>query len=246
MKRTDDVTLYLVRHGQSEANLDKAINVRVADHAIKLSPEGENQASAAGRALNRMFENIEPTEIVRFYHSPYLRAVQTAELALSNICCDRINGGQGIALEESIFLRELEFGLFDGVEDHELPNRFPVEHALYEKQKSFGGEFYARMPLGESRCDVATRVHHFFGTLQRDIERHGVRHVGIFSHGVTLRQLTMMWCKLRVSWVERQPNPPNCSILLIRGTTLGDYAFPGFPHAPRAPAQEKREDGHVD
>ena len=28
--------------------------------------------------------------------------------------------------------------------------------------------------------------------------------------------------------------------------TLGDYEFAGFEHAAKAPAQEKREDGHVD
>ena len=36
---------------------------------------------------------------------------------------------------ESIYLRELEFGLFDGIADEELSVLFPVEYAHYTKLK---------------------------------------------------------------------------------------------------------------
>ena len=49
------------------------------------------------------------------------------------------------------------------------------------------------MPLGESRFDVAIRVHEAFGTFHRDAERNGVRNIIIICHGVTLRAFVMMW-----------------------------------------------------
>ena len=42
------IRIYLVRHGQSEANLDKTVNARLPDHRVELSPEGHRQALYAG------------------------------------------------------------------------------------------------------------------------------------------------------------------------------------------------------
>ena len=250
MPKSDGVTLYLVRHGQSEANLDKAVNARKADHAIELSAEGMKQAVAAGDWLKEALADVPDGDGVRVYRSPYVRTVRTDEIIRSRLDMGWLRERHGFEDEESIFLRELEFGLFDGVADEELATRFPLEYAQYEKAKRFDGEFYAQMPLGESRCRVAERVHSFFGTLHRDIERHRVRHAIVVSHGVTLRQFAMMWCKLGVAWVERERNPPNCSIRVIRGNLLcdrfpGGYGFAGFPHAAASAKQEKREEGKV-
>ena len=250
VKQFAGVTIYLIRHGESEANLDKSINARIADHAIALSAEGHRQAAdGAGRALAAMLADVPAGDGIQMYHSPYLRTEQTADAIKSALPLHVLREHHGFVDEESIFLRELEFGLFDGVPDEDLPSRFPLEHAQYEKAKRFEGEFYAQMPLGESRCRVAERVHSFFGTLHRDIERHGVRHAIIVSHGVTLRQFAMMWCKLGVRWVEREKNPANCSIRIIRGTQIdpadNGYAFKGFPPHHTPPGQTRGRRGGV-
>ena len=39
------IRIFLVRHGQSEANLDKTINARLPDHRIQLSLAGREQAA---------------------------------------------------------------------------------------------------------------------------------------------------------------------------------------------------------
>ena len=65
----------LIRHGESEANLDKSIFERVPDHAIPLTQHGRDQSAAAGLRLRELFEN----EPVRVYVSPYLRTLQTLE-----------------------------------------------------------------------------------------------------------------------------------------------------------------------
>jgi broad specificity phosphatase PhoE len=84
------------------------------------------------------------------------------------------------------------------------------------------------MPLGESRFDVATRVHQAFGTFQRDAEKHGIVNIIVVCHGVTLRAFVMMWCHLTPEWFEAEPNPKNCAIRLIDGSEDKGYIFPGF------------------
>jgi Histidine phosphatase superfamily (branch 1) len=52
------------------------------------------------------------------------------------------------------------------------------------------GEFFARPPLGESRCNVADRVKGVFATILRDASNNRVNPITDFivvSHGVTIR-----------------------------------------------------------
>ena len=49
------MNILLVRHGESQANLDKTLNARIADHAIELTPDGVEQAKRAGEVLARWF-----------------------------------------------------------------------------------------------------------------------------------------------------------------------------------------------
>jgi hypothetical protein len=60
------------------------------------------------------------------------------------------------------------FGLFDGIADEDLPKIFPLEYEHYDNHKRFEGEFFAPMPLGESRCNVADWIKGVFGMILRD------------------------------------------------------------------------------
>lgn len=238
--------IYLVRHGESAANLNKALNMSLADHTIPLSDAGQRQAVAAGEFLRGQLlldsNRMDRTPNVAMYVSPYLRTRQTAEGLLHSLQ-DMVS-----SCHESIHLREQEFGLFDGVPDEDLPLEYPREHAHYQKHVDQGGKFYARMPMGESRCDVAQRVHQFFGTLHRDHDRHGVDIAVIVSHGVTTRCFTMMWANHPVEWMEAEPNPGNCSIRKLSNAKDFGLVFAGFKppkgDKPEA-AQARREDGVI-
>jgi phosphohistidine phosphatase SixA len=70
------IRIFLVRHGQSEANLDKTVNLCLPDHQIALSPQGREQAEAAGRFLA---QTLARDSRVRILCSPYMRARQTSE-----------------------------------------------------------------------------------------------------------------------------------------------------------------------
>ena len=98
------IRIYLVRHGESEANLDKTVNARLPDHQVALSPDGHRQADDVGRFLAK---SLAPARRLRILCSPYVRARQTSEgiekaLAAAAIAFDK---------REAIELRELQFGL---------------------------------------------------------------------------------------------------------------------------------------
>ena len=66
--------IILIRHGQSEANVDITIHRTVPDHEINLTELGVQQATQAGQKL---LELLKPDDNVHFYISPYSRARQT-------------------------------------------------------------------------------------------------------------------------------------------------------------------------
>lgn len=233
-----------MRHGQSEANLDMAANARLPDHSIELSLEGHRQAEVAAQFLLR---SLHGSTHVRILCSPYMRTRQTSAAIQKALTEEGIRFDTREALE----LRELEFGLFDGVPDSDLGELFPREYAHYQKHKQFEGEFFAQMPLGESRCAVAARVKQIFGTILRDASPERADPITDFivvSHGVTIRCFRLQWMHYPWEWYEAQHNPRNCSIQLIEGHASGGYTdellFPGF-EAPQPSQQTRREEGVV-
>ena len=83
------------------------------------------------------------------------------------------------------------------------------------------------MPLGESRFDVANRVHESFGTFHRDNERHNIDTLIVVCHGVTLRAFVMQWLHLTPEWFDDEPNPGNCDIRLIKDGKDEGYIYRG-------------------
>jgi broad specificity phosphatase PhoE len=155
-----------VRLGESEANLDNSVNARLPDHKIALSEQGRAQAAAVGEFLAKTLDGSMRTRILC---SPYLRARETSA-----------------AIEQALAAAAVKF----------LPKLFPREYEHYEKHKRFEGEFFAPMPLGESRCNVADRVKGVFGTILRDASSDRsdpITDFIIVSHGVTIRCFRMQW-----------------------------------------------------
>lgn len=218
------VRILLVRHGESLGNVDPLIHATTADHAVPLSPTGVDQAREAGRAIAAYYarELGDDRPHIRLWVSPYKRTRQTADAIAETAgpwISDRV---------EHILLCEQQFGLFDGVPEHDLPARFPAEFGYYDMQCRFGGKFWARMPQGESRFDVAKRIHQAFGSFHRDAIEHGIHELVVICDGVTLRAFVMMWCHLSPEWFEAEPNPANCAIRIVDGGADLGYVFPGF------------------
>lgn len=213
-----------MRHGESLGNVDPTVHATTADHAVPLSTRGHDQAREAGKHIARYYEtNATDERHVRLWLSPYRRTRETADALVETAgrwITDRV---------EHILLCEQQFGLFDGLTDAQMLERFPQEKTYFDLQCRFGGKFWARMPQGESRFDVAQRIHQAFGTFQRDAVQHGIRDIVVICHGVTLRAFVMMWCHLSPEWFEAEPNPANCAVRLIDHGSDRGYLFPGFP-----------------
>ena len=191
----------------------------MADHAIALSARGRKQAEAAAGHVNGLLKSDSVTAL---WSSPYRRARETAGLIAAGVA------GQIHHRMESVLLCEQQFGLFSGVPDAELPTLFPAEYAHYQKYSQFAGRFWARPPLGESRFDVALRVHQCFAGLIRHATDNNVDQLVVVSHGVTVRAFVMMWCHLSPEWFEAESNPRNCAIRLIEDGEDRGYPFDGF------------------
>lgn len=219
-----NVRIVLVRHGESLGNVDPSVHATTADHAVPLSDRGHDQAREAGRAVAKFYQGLglDSSQHIRLWCSPYVRTRQTAD-ALTETAAPWITDRR-----EHVLLCEQQFGLFDGVSDKDMPVKFPNEFSYYDMLCRFGGKFWARMPQGESRFDVAKRVHQAFGTFHRDAEDHGIHDLVVICHGVTLRAFVMMWCHLSPEWFEAEKNPNNCAVRLIDAGEDRGYLFEGF------------------
>lgn len=217
-------TIYLVRHGQSEGNVDLKAYAH-GDHAVPLTGLGRQQARAAGEAILASIRENHP-RLVRpmgalerhamIWTSPYKRCRETAAEIAAVLGCQ---------VRESILLREQEYGLCEGLTDEEVEARFPAFVDRQRRLKASQGKMYVRYPDGESRADVAQRVHQFFGSVHRD----DYDPVIVSTHGVTIRAFRMMWHHKTVEWFDEEPNPANCEVRLIDGCDDGGVVW--FPDA---------------
>ena len=188
--------IILVRHGESEANIDKSIHGLKPDYTAELTPAGIAQADSVGAHLKLLLAS----ESIFFYVSPYWRTRMTFEQIVKHFDTDRIK------LREEPRLREQEWGHI---------RRFE-ETSVIEKERDGFGTFYFRLPDGESGADVYDRVSDFIGTLHRDFEKNDYpENVIIITHGMTIRVFLMRWFHWTVEQFEEHGNPKNCEIVTL-------------------------------
>lgn len=228
------MNIFLVRHGQSSANVDPTIYEKIPDCNIPLSQYGINQAYNCGKDLFNFMINADERicsiwDKTVIYTSPYKRAKQTAEYMVDGLNKGlneyrNMNFYNKNDIQDSIFLVEQQFGLFDGLfvdDDYtKIKEKYPNEWAYYEKHEKHNGKFWARMPMGESRFDVAIRVQQFFGNMINDCKEYGYENVIIVTHGVTIRCFLMQWLNKNVEWFDTEHNPKNCSVRYIENTYI--------------------------
>lgn len=201
--------IFLIRHGESIANVGSNYDKRIPDHLVSLTETGKQQARETGVWLaNYCKEQGICLDNARIWRSPYLRTRQTSE---------EFNTSLNISdIREDITLVEQQFGLFDCVKDEDRQRLFPKEYEEYQRQLHNQGKFYARLPMGESPYDVAIRIHQFMGTIHRDYEKHGIDTLFIFTHGTTLRTFLLRWFHYSPEWFQEEKNPKNCWIREIK------------------------------
>ena len=202
--------IILIRHGESEGNVERNIYGQKPDYALELTSKGRMQALETGKALKDIIQD----ESVFFYISPMWRTRSTFEEIAKSF--ERKNYKY---LEEPR-LREQEWGHL----------RTPEEGQLVEKERNAFGTFYFRIPDGESAADVYDRVSDFFGTLHRDFEKEKFQdNAVIVTHGMTIRLFLMRWFHWTVEQFELLANPANCEMIIMERLEDGKYRLTAEP-----------------
>lgn len=179
--------------------VDEVFTGAARDMDTPLTTVGVQQALSTGDFLNTRLA----FDVV--FSSPYLRTIQTTQHMLSRFSAEPI-----VVLDER--LREIEFGVLDGLTRQGMRKRFPEEFERRNRE----GKYWYRPPGGESRPDVALRVHSFLGTLTRDYSR---KNVLVVCHSVVVlifRRLLERWDEATYMHVDRENDVLNCSMTAYR------------------------------
>lgn len=194
--------IVLIRHGESEGNVDDSVYERVPDHALRLTDRGRAQAAEAGERLRTQFAG----ERVSAYVSPYRRTLETYRHL-------RLDPSLARAREEPR-LREQDWGNWQ-------------DHADVKRQKGSRdsyGHFFYRFAQGESGADVYDRVGAFLESLWRSFEAPDhPPNVLLVTHGLTMRLFCMRWMHWSVAEFESLSNPGNAETRALVLGTDGRY-----------------------
>ncbi|OMO62452.1 Histidine phosphatase superfamily, clade-1 [Corchorus capsularis] len=211
--------IILLRHGESQGNLDTSAYSTIPDHKIPLTEQGLAQARLAGSRLRDLASANGSSRDWRvyFYVSPYERTRSTLREIGKSFSRKRV-----IGVREECRIREQDFGNF------QVEERMKV---IKETREKFGRFFY-RFPEGESAADVFDRVSSFLESLWRDIDLNRLHNepsqdlnLIIISHGLALRVFLMKWFKWTVEQFELLNNLGNCGIRVMELGQSGEYSL---------------------
>ncbi len=165
----ETMMLYLLRHGESLANVEHLFAARKIDPP--LSADGVRQILAQTEALRDV-------DFDSFYTSPLLRARQSADIVQRQL---------GLTPEETDALWEIDVGIFDGRSQKDAQNWSLYKEVLKKWER---GLHDVRFPDGESLKDVGAR----FGQFLRRVEDSGSRRILVLGHCLLFTAVLWLFC----------------------------------------------------
>lgn len=196
--------IILIRHGESQANVNKYLFGSVPDYTIELTDFGREQAREAGKRLKELVQD----ESLYFYVSPFWRARSTFEGVASAFPRNQFE------YSEEPRLREQEWGYLRCNEDFDKICRERREY----------GTFYYRIPGGEAGSDVYDRMNDLLGSLYRDFsDKDYPQNCVLVTHGLTIRLFIMRFFHLTVEEFELMIAPKNCDLVVLELQDDGHY-----------------------
>jgi len=216
--------LLLIRHGESEANVRKnAAKARgeepawtgvIRDMDSPLTGLGLRQAYSLGLELRRRYPSLRPTSIIQsarggmleyIITSPYLRSRQTTAEIIRGL-----EYSPKVVVDER--LREIDFGIMDGIDRKRFRELFPSEADRRERD----GKYWYRPPGGENRPDCRLRAHSVLDTLNRDYVDTKTL---ISCHSVIVlafRSLLERWGEAEYMQVDKEDDVKNCGLTVYK------------------------------
>eukprot|EP00667_Euglena_gracilis_P016025 EG_transcript_16712 len=201
--------IIIMRHAESEGNVNQALFETIPDSAMCLSETGYQQAEEAGCALKELLQD----ETIYCFVSPFRRALQTLAGVLESF-----DEKQVLGVREDSRLREQEWGNFQQ----------PSEIPRIKAERMRVGRFWYRFTTGESGADVFGRADAFMDTLYRTVDaviagRQEVENILIVTHGLTARFLMMRYFRWSISTFESVFNLRNAEFVVLKKNESGKY-----------------------
>lgn len=211
--------IVLIRHAESEGNVDQRKYVEKGDQNVGLTEKGWQQSIACGEFLKGFYRQT-PTWPVVFI-SPYQRPKQTFSGILHGM--GGVISGQP-KIYEDLRLSEKHYGA-ENVLEYQAGDQDLVTPELSGQLKkvydavSDKDPYTTRRLMGESSQDVMMRVKSLIdGTLQQDI-REGKTDFLFMVHGAIIRDFLMSWFHLPMASRDDVPSPGNCDVIVIEDTS---------------------------
>lgn len=179
------MTLYLIRHGESEANREQYFAGQIDAPLTNL---GHEQA----RRVATFFQNITVDAV---YASDLSRAMDTARPAAEL---------HGLPMIAEPGMREVHAGDWEGMPFSELPIRYPEQYRVWKTD--IGSVCF---PNGETIAEAAARAD---AALHRIARAHAGQTVAVASHGGIIRALLTLWETGGVAAMHRRAWVPNASV----------------------------------
>ena len=173
--------IFLLRHGTTGYNREG----RYQGHRdIELNEEGRRQARLLTKYLQK-------EELAAVYSSDLRRAVATAEPLAES---------KGVRTKTSPLLREINFGLWEGLTFAEIERDYPEQAALWLEAPHM-----LCIPQGESFEAAGERAFHYFCLLA---EAHYGQKIAVVTHGgiICLILSKMFGLPLERMWQWKQDN----------------------------------------
>lgn len=183
--------IILLRHVESEGNVDKTIYTRTPDWKVPITKAGEEQREKAYKAFRELIGD----EAYMVYCSPWIRTRMTAQPFRKDAWKFYLDPR----------LREQEWGNFQRNFNEET-----------RKERKTYGTFFYRFPDGESGADVFDRITTFFDTLHRDfMKKDFPNNALIVTHGLTLKIFLMRWFHWTPELFETIETPENGQLVVM-------------------------------
>ncbi len=166
------LTLYLLRHGESKANVDRIFAARKIDPP--LTERGIKQAMMQAEALKEM-------EFSTIYSSPLLRAQHTARI---------INNYHKLDIKTVDYLYEVDVGDLDA-EDQKDPEKWSIYSDVINKWDQ--NLKHIAFPNGEALDDVERRLNRFI----KNLETEDGKPILVVGHCLLFMAFFWLFCKNR-------------------------------------------------
>ena len=113
-----------------------------------------------------------------------------------------------VEITEEERVREIDFGILDGLTKHGISHFHPEETERRFKL----GKYHYRPPAGENYPDVALRVHSFLGTLARETTGESVLVVCHSVLALIFRKLIERLTEQELMAIDANMDVKNCSV----------------------------------